>query len=63
MPKIRLHDTRGTMNGLLERAGVPDSLRACWLGHTIAVNRKNYMPRPKDLTAVSDTIGRIFQPV
>ena len=60
VPKIRLHDTRGTVNGILEQAGVPDSLRACWLGHTIAVNRKNYVPRPKDLTAVSDTISRVF---
>ena len=60
VPRIRLHDTRGTVNGILEQAGVPDSLRACWLGHTIAVNRKNYVPRPKDLTAVSDTISRVF---
>lgn len=62
LPKIRLHDTRGTMNGILEHAGVPDSLRACWLGHTVAVNRAAYLPKPKDLTAVSDTIGRLFAP-
>lgn len=62
VPKIRLHDTRGTMNGILEQAGVAESLRAAWFGHTIAVNRKNYTPRPKELTAVSDMIGRIFQP-
>jgi integrase len=60
LPKIRLHDTRGTMNGILEQAGMPDSLRASWLGHTIQANRQNYVPRPKDLTAVSDTIGRVF---
>jgi integrase len=60
LPKIRLHDTRGTMNGILEQAGVPDSLRAAWLGHTVVVNRKSYLPKPKDLTPVSDTIGRLF---
>ncbi|MGH3218978.1 MAG: tyrosine-type recombinase/integrase [Streptosporangiaceae bacterium] len=60
LPKIRLHDTRGTMNGIMERAGVPESLRAAWLGHTVAVNKTSYMPKPKDLTPVSDTIGRLF---
>ena len=60
LPKIRLHDTRGTMNGILERAGVAESLRAAWLGHTVAVNKTSYMPKPKDLTPVSDTIGRLF---
>jgi integrase len=61
LPKIRLHDTRGTMNGMLEQAGVADSLRAAWLGHTVVVNRKNYLPKPKDLTPVSDMIGSIFR--
>jgi hypothetical protein len=28
--------------------------------HTVAVNKTAYMPKPKDLTPVSDTIGRIF---
>ena len=60
LPKIRLRDTRGTMNGILEQAGVADSLRAAWLGHTVVVNRKSYLPKPKDLTPVSDTIGRLF---
>jgi integrase len=60
LPKIRLHDTRGTMNSILEQAGVPDSLRACWLGHTVAVNRGVYLPQPKELTAVSDAISRIL---
>jgi integrase len=60
LPKIRLHDTRGTMNAILEQAGVPDSLRAAWLGHTVVVNRKHYTPRPKDLTPVSDMIGKLF---
>ena len=61
LPRIRLHDTRGTMNGILEQAGVADSLHAAWLGHTVVVNRKNYLPKPRDLTPVSDTIGRPFR--
>jgi hypothetical protein len=48
------------MNGILEQAGVPNSLRACWLGHSVQVNRDSHLPRPKDLIAVSDTIGRLF---
>ena len=60
LPKIRLHDCRATMNGILEQAGVPDSLRAAWFGHTVAVNRAHYTPKPKDLTPVSDTIGQLF---
>jgi len=51
------------MNGILEQAGVPDSLRACWLGHSIAVNRKSYTPKPKDLTPISSMLGDIFKPV
>jgi len=63
LPKIRLHDTRGTMNGILERAGVPDSYRAGWLGHRVDVNRKSYLARPEDLTPVSDVIGPLFAAV
>ncbi len=61
--KIRLHDCRSTMNSILERAGVPDSVRAAWLGHTVAVNRQSYLARPEDLTSVSAAIGGIFRPV
>ena len=60
LPRIRLHDTRGTMNGILEQAGVAESLRAAWFGHTVAVNRKHYTPMPKDLSPVSIEIGRLF---
>jgi integrase len=59
LPRIRLHDTRSTMNSILERLGVPDTLRGAWLGHTIAVNRGSYLARPEDLTPVGD----IFRPV
>jgi hypothetical protein len=39
---------------------VAESLRAAWLGHTVAVNKTSYMPKSKDPTPVSDTIGRLF---
>ncbi len=48
------------MNGILGRDGVSESLRAAWLGHTVAVNKVSYRPRPEDLTPVSDAIGRLF---
>jgi len=64
LPPIRLHDCRHTANSLLEKLGVPDSLRAAWLGHTIAVNRGTYLhSRPEELAAVSAALGGIFQPV
>jgi len=48
------------MNAILEQAGVRDSLRASWFGHTVVVNLKHYTPKPRDLSPVSDTIGRLF---
>jgi integrase len=63
--KIRLHDTRATMNTILEQAGVAETLRAAWFGHTIAVNRNSYLgaPRPEELSAISDRIGPLFRAV
>lgn len=60
LPRIRLHDTRASVNTLMEKAGVSDNFRAAWLGHTVAVNRGAYLRKPGDLTAVSDAIGGIF---
>jgi hypothetical protein len=50
-------------SGLLERAGVSESLRAAWFGHTVAVNKSAYLRPPSDLAPVSDAIGRIFEAV
>lgn len=58
--KIRLHDTRATMNSILELLGVPISLRAAWMGHTPEVNQDSYLARPGDLTPVSDAVGALF---
>ena len=64
MPKCRLHDCRHSVNSLLEKLGVPDSLRAAWLGHNITVNRGTYLhTRPEELTTVSTALGGIFSPV
>jgi integrase len=65
LPKIRLHDTRGSVNDYLERLGVPETLRAAWLGHTVAVNRGAYLsaPRPEELAVISDTLGPLFRPL
>jgi hypothetical protein len=65
VPKCRLHDTRGSVNSLLERLGVADSLRAAWLGHTIAINRSAYLgaPRPEELAVISTALGAIFKAV
>jgi integrase len=63
LPKIRLHDTRATVNSILEQAGVSESLRAAWLGHTVAVNKASYLPPPRELASVGAAIGRIFQAV
>ncbi|WP_300611038.1 site-specific integrase [Trebonia sp.] len=60
LTRIRLHDTRATMNTLMEKAGVSDNFRAAWLGHTVAVNRGAYLRKPGDLTTVSDAIGALF---
>jgi hypothetical protein len=48
------------VNSYLERLGVPETLRAAWLGHTVAVNRASYLARPGDLTPVSDAVGALF---
>jgi integrase len=63
VPAVRLHDTRASMNGLLEKLGVADSLRAAWFGHSIAVNRTAYLgaPRPEDLAVITTALGEIFR--
>ena len=61
LPRIRLHDARHSVNTLLEHAGVPDSIRAAWLGHTIEVNRGVYTHASgADLAQVSDALSRVF---
>jgi integrase len=63
LPRIKLHDTRASMNTLMEKAGVSDNFRAAWLGHTVTVNCGAYLRKPGGLTPVSDTLGPIFGPV
>jgi hypothetical protein len=62
LPRIRLHDTRASVNGYLERLGVSDSIRSMWLGHTVQVNRSAYLrAQPADMGVVSDELGKLFQ--
>jgi integrase len=64
LPKIRLHDTRHSVNSLLEHLGVSDAIRAAWFGHTIAVNRSTYThASAADLEVISDALGGIFRAV
>ncbi len=61
LPKIRLHDCRHSTNSLLEHAGVPDSIRASWFGHTVAVNLGTYTHvKPADLAVISGALGGLF---
>jgi integrase len=63
LPRIRLHDTRGSVNSYLERLGVPETLRARWLGHTDEVNRSAYLgtPQPEELGVISDALSGLFK--
>jgi integrase len=63
VPAIWLHDTRATVNGILEQAGISENLRSSWLGHTVAVNKASYLRPAADLAPVSDAIGEIFRAV
>jgi hypothetical protein len=47
---------------LLEKLGVPDSVRARWFGHTVAVNTGVYThASAADLGVISDALGGIFK--
>ncbi len=62
LPKCRLHDCRHSVNSLLEKLGVPDSVRARWFGHTVAVNTGTYThATAADLGVISDALGELFQ--
>ena len=59
--RITLHETRHTAASLMEKAGVPDSIRAAWCGHTIEVSKSTYThPLPEDLAAARDALSRLY---
>lgn len=59
--RITLHEARHTANSLMEKAGVPDSIRAAWCGHTVEVNRAVYTHAlPEDLAAARDALSRTY---
>jgi integrase len=58
LPGIRLHDARHSANSLMAGAGIPDHVRAGWLGHTVQVNVATYTHvRPADLVAARDALN------
>lgn len=60
LPRVRLHDTRHTINSLMAAAGVPAHVRAAWCGHTVAVNETTYThARPEDMMAALDAVTKI----
>lgn len=62
VPRIRLHDTRHSANSIMEKLGVPPSVRAAWFGHTKAVNEETYThSRPEDLHLARDAAAEIFR--
>jgi integrase len=60
--RITLHEARHTASSLMEKAGVPDSIRAAWCGHTVAVSRGTYTHAlPADLAAARDALAAIYE--
>jgi integrase len=59
---ITLHETRHTAASLMEKAGVPESIRAAWCGHTVQVHKTTYVhARPEDLAAARDVLSRLYE--
>jgi integrase len=59
--RITLHETRHTASSLMEKAGVPDSIRGAWCGHTPEVNRSTYVHAlPGDLAVARDALAGIY---
>lgn len=60
--RLTLHEARHTASTLMEKAGVPDSIRAAWCGHTIDVNRTTYVHAlPGDLAVARDALTGIYK--
>ena len=61
VPRIRLHDSRHTVNSLMAAAGVPPHIRAAWCGHSEAVNVATYThARPEDMAVAGAELSRII---
>jgi integrase len=62
--RIRLHDSRRTINSLMAAAGVPDHIRAAWCGHTVPVNVGTYTKAlPEEMGPASGAVGAMFRAV
>jgi integrase len=61
LPRIRMHDTRHSVNSLMAAAGVPDHIRAAWCGHSLAVNVGTYThARTEDMPVAAAALGEIM---
>lgn len=61
LPKCRLHDCRHSTNSLLEKMGVPVSVRAAWFGHSIAINQGTYTHASlEDLDLARDAFAELI---
>jgi integrase len=56
--RITLHDERHTANSHMADAGVPDHIRAKWIGNTVQVNVSTYT-HATDLTAAAAALGMV----
>ena len=60
--RITLHESRHTASSLMEKAGVPASIRAAWCGHTVAVHESTYVHAlPEDLAVARDALAGIYK--
>jgi hypothetical protein len=61
LPRIRMHDTRHSVNSLMAAAGVPDHIRAAWFGQSPAVNVGTYThARTEDMPVAAAALGKIM---
>lgn len=61
LPRMTPHGARRTANSLMEKAGVPKSIRSAWCRHTEEVNETAYVyARPDDLAVACDALSRLY---
>jgi integrase len=59
--RLTINEGRHTASTLLEHAGVPDSVRSAWCGHTVEVNRSTYVHSlPGDMAVARDSLAAIY---
>jgi integrase len=60
--RLTPHGARHTASSLMEKAGVPDSIRAAWCGHSVEVNRTTYLhATAEDMQVARDALTGIYK--